>query len=358
MEKPLKNLYAVIIAGGSGERFWPRSREGRPKQFLPIAGEQTMLEATVRRIKPVVPPERIFVCTGGAFTAKAGELAPEIPPENFIGEPCGRNTAAAVGLSAVSVMRADREAVMAVLPADHVIGDEGLFRETLSAASRAAQELERLLVFGIKPDRPATGYGYIKAGGAVPGTDGVFSVERFLEKPRREKAGEFVREGSYYWNSGMFVWTCGAIMKELAEFMPELYEGLLRIEKDPGAVNEVYGTLPEISIDYGVMEKTGNIAMMRGSFGWGDIGSWDALEKTAAADSSGNTVLAENFKAVDARGNIAVSDGPLVAAVGVEGLVIAVDGDAVLVCGKDRAQDVKKLVRELRKDAKLKKYVK
>lgn len=354
----MKKLYAVIIAGGSGERFWPRSRADRPKQFLPVAGKETMFEATVRRVKPVVPPERIFVCTGRDFTAKAGELAPEIPSGNFIGEPCGRNTAAAVGLSAVSVMRADREAVMAVLPADHVIEDEDLFRETLSSASRAAVELETLLVFGIEPDRPATGYGYIKAGESVPGPEGVFRVESFLEKPDREKAGEFLREGSYYWNSGMFVWTCGAIMKEISLLLPELYEGLQKIEKDPGAVNEVYGRLPEISIDYGVMEKTRNIAMMRGGFGWSDIGSWDALEKTAAGDGNGNTVLAENFKAVDACGNIAVSDGPLIAAVGVSGLVIAVDGDAVLVCGKDRAQDVKKLVGELRKDDKLRKYVK
>ncbi len=354
-------MYAVIIAGGAGERFWPRSRSGRPKQFLPIAGSRTMLEATVDRVKPVIPPERIFVCTGSRFSDLVRRIVPEIPAGNIIAEPCGRNTAAACGFSALKIGRRDSAAVMAVLPADHVIADAGRFREALCRAAEAASSLGSLVVFGIKPDRPATGYGYIRAGeclsGRHPGLEDVFSVECFLEKPDAERAGYFVRSGNYYWNSGMFVWSYDSIMAEIKAFLPELYAGLGAIGGDESRLEEVYPGLPEISVDYGIMEKTGNTVMVKGDFGWNDIGSWDALDRVCAGDKDGNIVQAENFEGIDSRNSVIASDGPLVAAAGVEDMVIVAEGGVVLVCRKDRAQDVKKIVERLKEDRELKKYV-
>ncbi len=356
MKNLVENLYAVIIAGGSGERFWPRSRAGSPKQFLPIVGKKSMLEVTFSRIKPLIPAERIFVCTGAEFKKKVAELLPGMPDENIISEPCSRNTAAAAGLSAVSVGRVDKSAVMAVLPADHLIDGEDLFRDALASAARAASDLGSLVVFGVEPDRPATGYGYIKAGERVDGSENLFRVENFFEKPDSSTAEKFCRSGLCSWNSGMFVWTYSAVMDEIRKHMPRLHEGLLRIESDPGAIGEVYSSLPAVSVDHGVMEKTSNAVMMRVCFGWNDIGSWDALEAAVEKDLNGNVVMAENFRGLDSSDNVIVSDGTLVAAIGIKNLVIVVEGGAVLVCRKDRAQDVKKMVSELKKDGKLKKF--
>jgi mannose-1-phosphate guanylyltransferase len=251
----------------------------------------------------------------------------------------------------------DKSAVMAVLPADHIVEREDLFRDALASAAAAAVDLGSLVVFGVEPDRPATGYGYIKAGEMLDGKEKFFRVEKFFEKPGISEAKKFCSSGLCSWNSGMFVWTYPAVMDEIRKHMPRLHEGLLKIESDPGAAGDVYSSLPPVSVDYGLMEKTSNAVMMRVRFGWNDVGSWDALETAVEKDLNGNVVMAENFKALDSSDNVIVSDGTLVAALGVKDLVIAVEDGAVLVCRKDRAQDVKKMVSELKKDGKLKKFI-
>ncbi len=355
-------LNAVIMAGGHGERLWPRSRFHKPKQLQAIAGTETMLQVTVKRIEPLIPLERVYVVTGQEIGAEVKNQLPGLPEGNIISEPIGRNTAAAIGLAAVRIEKDDTSATMAVLPADHVIPDEEEFLTCLSAGRANAEKQQSLVVFGIKPAGPETGYGYIRVGNKIGEENSVeiYSAEAFVEKPSPVKAKKFVESGRYYWNSGMFVWTYPAIMGAIREYMPRLFEGLERIRNAPSGnqretIAEVYTELESVSIDYGVMEKAANRVMVRGNFRWDDVGSWLAMERIRKRDELGNVSMGK-FVGIDTRDSIVVGDKPLVAAIGLSNMIIVATDDAVLVCPKEKAQEVKQMVKKLL-DSDLREYV-
>ncbi|MCE5265466.1 MAG: NTP transferase domain-containing protein [Deltaproteobacteria bacterium] len=351
-----KTLFAVIMAGGKGVRFWPRSRERMPKHLLDILGEQAIIRETVDRIRPLVPPERTLIVTGRNHAAELIRLLPEIPAENILIEPVGRNTAPCIGLAALHVERRFPGAVMLVLPADHRIGDEVAFRRTLIEAARAASEGSPLVTIGIRPTGPETGYGYIEQGDPFPAGAGagVCRVRSIREKPPLHQAQEFLRRGCFLWNSGMFVWKTATILEAISRFLPELYQGLTEIhaalgtEREEEVVGEVYAAQKAVSIDYGVMEKAGDVLVVLGEFGWSDLGSWDALWEVSEKDDDGNAVRGP-FIGVDAGDSLVHSPGKLVAIVGVRDLLVVETGDALLICRRGRSQDVRKVVEFLEK---------
>lgn len=347
-------MFAVIMAGGKGTRFWPRSRERTPKHLLDILGERTILRETVDRIRPLVPAERTLVVTGRSHAAEVIRQLPEIPPANILIEPVGRNTAPCIGLAAVHIASRVGDGVMLVLPSDHRIGDDAAFRRVLLAAAGEAGRGNSLVTIGIRPTGPETGYGYIEQGelAATSGTDGIYRVRSIREKPPREVAERYLAQGGFSWNSGMFVWKASAILGAIERFIPDLHQGLTRIreavatEREEAVVTETYAGLQAISIDYGVMEKAGEVLVIPGEFGWSDLGSWDALWEVSPKDADGNAVRGE-FIAVDAAGSLVHSPGKLVALVGVRDLLVVETQDALLVCRRGRSQDVRQVVEEL-----------
>ena len=358
-------MYAVIMAGGRGTRFWPRSRERKPKHLLDIVSKRTIIQETVDRIKSLIPPENILIVTGEKHARELIKQLPEIPAQNIIIEPVGKNTAACIGLAALHIQKIVPDDVMIVLPSDHAIGDCRKYLEVISAAAKVADQEGGLVTIGIKPSGPETGFGYLEGGdslGRVAGKE-VFRVKSIREKPDLLKARKFVQSGNFYWNSGMFIWKASTIMNEINRFLPELHLGLMKIKeslgtpKEKATVPKVYKGLKSISIDYGVMEKAGNVFVLPGDFGWSDVGSWDALWKISAKDNQGNALIGGGSAIfTDTEGALVYSPKKLVALVGVKDLIIVETKDALLICKKDRSQDVKKVVDTL-EAAKKKKYL-
>jgi mannose-1-phosphate guanylyltransferase len=339
------SIHAVILAGGKGTRFWPKSRARLPKQLLPIVSDRTMVQETVERLAPLIPAERVWVVTGEDHAGELRDQLPDVPAAQIVVEPIGRNTAPAIGLAAALIARADPRATMVVLPADHHIRYGDRFRETLARAIDLASAGTLLVTIGIEPTTPETAYGYIERGEEIAA--GKNRVRRFTEKPDRTLAEEFVRSGRYLWNSGIFVWKVGAIRDALARHLPDVVRGLERfVAAGSEEVAAAYRAIPDQSIDYGVLEKADNVAVVPGDFGWDDIGSWTALLRLGPADADGNVVRGRVL-ALSSRGNLAASDKRLIALIGVEGLVVIDTEDAVLVCSADRVQDVKQIVDEL-----------
>lgn len=348
------HLHAVIMAGGRGTRFWPLSTAKRPKQLLPIVSERTMIQETAARIRPLVPPERIWVVTGAEQADEVARQLAFLDRDRILVEPVGRNTAPAIGLAAVHLLARDPEAVMAVLPADHAIGDGNAFRTALAAAALAAAEHGKLVTLGVTPSRPETGYGYIEAGiaGAEAGGRTFHEVVAFREKPDLETARRYVAGGRHAWNAGIFVWRASAIREEIAAHLPALALALA----DPalvrgGAAAEAalaaaYAGIEPISIDYGVLERSRRIWMLPIDCGWNDVGSWTALYDVRPHDPAGNVITGDAVLA-DTRNAVVHAGGPLVALVGVEDLIVISTPEAVLVCARDKAQDVRKVVLEL-----------
>lgn len=348
--------FAVILAGGKGERFWPLSTAKKPKQLLSLVGDRTLLGQAVARLKGLIPPENTFIITNADLVAGCHAAAPELPPENIVGEPVGRDTAPAVALAAALVKARDPKAVFCILTADHVIGSEDVFRRTLAAGMRLAAREDVLITIGITPTEPATGFGYIESAKSLGRQDDVdfLKVKRFVEKPDRKTAEAYLRSGKFFWNAGMFIWSVKSIEAALKAHKPPLAKLLAKLKTVAGkpafatTLADEYAKTEKISIDYAVMEHAKNIVVARSEFPWDDVGSWTALENHFERDARKNTLIGETA-AYDAKGNIVVSRERLTALVGVKNLVVVQADGVSLVCARDRAQDIKQLLVEIRK---------
>ncbi|MFO7634643.1 MAG: mannose-1-phosphate guanylyltransferase [Caldilinea sp.] len=349
-------MYAVILAGGVGTRLWPRSRESRPKQFSDITGSGlTMIQDTAQRLEGIVGGTGLFVVTGPGYVDLTLQQLPQMPASHLLVEPSGRNTAPAIGLACLHLRRESPEAIMAILPADHVILHADRFRAALRRAADVAQK-GFIVTLGIEPTFAHTGYGYIKRNELLSTADGLpaYRVERFLEKPMRVAAEQFLAQGGYYWNGGIFVSRADVMLNELARQSPEIYARLERIDAALDTVDarqtleEVWPEMPSISIDYAVMEGAQKVAVVPLKAGWNDVGSWDALETVLEQDESGNSIARGEVLLLDSRDNIVYSDKRLVALININNIVVVDTGDTLLVGDKSNMQRVKDVVEMLR----------
>lgn len=351
----LKNLYGVILAGGSGTRFWPLSREMTPKQLLKVFGTESLIWQTIKRLLPLIPEEQAYIVTNKRL---ADEIRTSLMTEKepfkdvqYLIEPMAKNTAPAIGLAAAYLAKRDPEAVMAVLPSDHLLGNPDEFLSVISHAATLAQD-GFLVTLGLKPTRAETGFGYIKQGKQLDGQGGAYSsfmVERFVEKPDRETAEEYVNSGQYYWNSGMFVFKAATILEEIRRLTPELYDVLLKFQEFAPAewatetAKEVFCRAEALSIDYGIMEKSDKVAVVPVELDWVDVGSLVAIGDFLKKDEHGNAILG-NVVDIESKNSIIYGEKRLVATIGLEDMIVVDTHDATLICPKERAQDVRKVV--------------
>ncbi len=347
---PFEHAYAVILAGGSGTRFWPLSRRRHPKQLLELFGRGTLLNQTVARIRKVIPPERTYIFANELVRGEIARQLPEIPSAQIVAEPVPRNTAPTIGLAAHEIFRRDPEGLMVVLPSDHVIAKPGRFLRALRAACLVAHSNGRSVVLGLKPTRPDTGYGYVRLGPLEARVAGekVFRVEKFTEKPALTVARRYVSSGRYLWNGGMFIWRARTLLENLERYKPGMAPALARIAAAGGVragatLRRLYPRLEKISIDYALMEKIPNVFAVAADLGWSDVGSWAVAYELGRKDRAGNVKTADGL-CLDSAGNIIVSSGKFIATVGVRNLVIVDTEDALLVCGRERSQEVGKAV--------------
>lgn len=354
-----EHYYAVIMAGGGGTRLWPLSRKARPKQMLRLLEERSLFQTSVERLLGLFPYERIFVVTIQEQAAELQEQCSQIPPENFIIEPMPRGTASVIGLAAVALQQRDPQAVMAVLTSDHFIGNEESFRQALAAAQDVALD-DYLVTLGIQPTYAATGYGYIQRGEALGSYRGkaVYRALHFKEKPDEVHARQMLEKGDHTWNSGMFMWKCSRILEEMRLQMPELHGGLQKIAQAWGGVDQqpvvrkVWDGLTPVTIDYGIMEKARQVAVIPADdLRWSDVGSWDSLFDVLESDEHGNIVMGGEHIGVDTSQSLVYvsQDHRLIVTIGVDDLVVVDTGDVLLVCRKDQAQKVRQVVDQLKK---------
>jgi mannose-1-phosphate guanylyltransferase len=353
MSKP----YIVIIAGGKGERFWPQSRAPKPKHLLPVVGTSPLLTQTLKRVRGLAPASHIFVITSAVQAAAVRQCCRRlVPAANVVAEPVGRDTAAAVGLAALLVAQRDPDGIFAVLPADHVIHDTKAYRADLKAAFAAAAADRVMVTIGISPTEPATGFGYIQRAGLWRECGGrpVYRVKRFVEKPQLAVAEGYLKSGDYVWNAGMFVWSVPVVAAAFAQYAPELAKGLAKISSAIGrgrpfkeTLAKIYPTLPRISVDYALLEKSPNVVVIPSSFDWDDVGAWPAVVKHFPADPAGN-VCRGHAVVEQGRGNLVMSEGKhLVTLLGVDDLIVVHTPDATLVCPKSKAQEIKALLKRV-----------
>jgi mannose-1-phosphate guanylyltransferase len=353
-------MYIVILAGGSGTRFWPLSRRKTPKQLISVISGKSMLQMTVERILPL-KPKRIIVVTSSLQAEETARQLKEYHHSariDIIEEPVGRNTAPAIGLAASIIARYDPDGVMVVLPADHYIVGEEEFHATLLRGQKAALN-GYLVTIGIEPTRPETGYGYIEADTAMRGSSGPFPVKRFVEKPSLEKAYAYLETGNFFWNSGIFIWKVDVILDSILAYMPEMAAALAglvfaddiwELEDFNLQIEAIYREIKGESIDYGVMEKADNVVVIPAKFRWSDVGSWTALPEVVGPDSDGNVIIrAKHEISIDSNGCLVCGNDKFVALIGVKETIVVDTGDALLVCAKERAQEVKRVVEEIEK---------
>lgn len=348
-------MYALIMAGGVGARFWPRSRLKTPKHLLSIVNERTMLENTVLRMDDLVSRENCYIVTNREQKESILDNIKDFKQENIIAEPYGRNTAAAIGYGAVKLMMKDPEAVMVVLPADHFIKNVQMFSDVIrNAVGYCEKEPDALVTIGIEPTHPETGYGYIQIGSEIE--KGIYDVRSFAEKPNLETALRFLESREFYWNSGMFIWKASTIMKNIEKFLPDLYENLMELKaamigNEPESVIEkIYSEMRSISIDYGVMERAENVKVLLGSFGWSDVGSWFEIYRLKEKDDKQNVVDCDKFISIDTEGCLISSenDKKLITCIGLKGLAVIDTCDSLLITPLSRSQDVKDLVEKIK----------
>lgn len=359
MEQGSEHHHAMIMAGGGGTRFWPRSRQARPKQFLPIGSDRTLIQQALDRIEAcALPPSRCWVITGEAYCGETARQLPSLSPLHIVGEPVGRDTAPCVGLGAALIARADPQATMLVTPADHVIAPVQEFRRAVHVAFQLIDENPgAILTFGIQPTFASTGYGYIQRGTPIAQRQGidVFRVKRFREKPKQPVADEFFASGEYFWNSGIFVWKAATVLAALARHRPALHDSVQRIAaawatpQRQDVLEREYPTLEKVSIDYAVMEQHEEVLVVQAPYRWDDVGSWLAVERMSPQDAEGNTVQGTHLGLKTSNCVIVGEPGRLLATVGVRDLLIIQDGDCTLVAHRDEEGTVRQVVEELRK---------
>ncbi len=344
--------YGVILAGGGGTRFWPLSRQELPKQLLNLTGKDLMVNETIDRLDGNVDKDDIFVVTNTTqvelmLEATAGRVC----ADHVLAEPAARNTAACIGYAAMEILKKYGDGIMCVLPSDHYIKKTDVYKQVLADAIRIAQKTDALVTIGIQPTFPSTGYGYI-CHAQEKALDGYYPVKRFVEKPNLQTAKEYLLSGEYLWNSGMFIWKASVIMHYFEELLPDIYECIQKIgqvlgtEKEKDVIADVYPQIPKISIDYGIMERADKVLVLEGDFGWSDVGSWDALEALYDKDEYGNITYGEQVH-IDTHDCIIYAKNKLVTTIGLDSVVVVETEDAVLVCDKNRAQEVKKIVEAL-----------
>lgn len=344
------HFHALIMAGGKGERFWPWSRENRPKQLLPLFGKETMIKMTVDRLLPLIPKQQIWIVTNAEQARQMSRHMTGFPKSNFVVEPVGRDSAGAVMLGCAMIAREDPQAVMALLPADHLIPTVKTYLKILHGAFEVATRERVLVTIGIKPREPSSAYGYIERGektGNLRSTVSMFRVQRFLEKPDPKTACELVKSERFYWNSGMFVWSARAIEDAFKQYSPVHAQGWKTLQKNPRRyLAKGFSALPKISIDYAVMEKARNIRVVEGAFDWDDVGSWGALYHHMPHDICGNASQG-NVVLEDSHGCLVLGGGKVIAALGIQDLVVIQTDDALLICRRDAAGRLKDLVKKL-----------
>lgn len=350
---PFSHAYALILAGGSGTRFWPLSRRAQPKQLLKVFGKESLLAQTADRLRGLIPPEHTYVFTNALIRGAVERELPRIPAAQIVAEPASRNTAPAIGLAAWEIMRRDPDGIMIVLPSDHVIAKPAAFREALSTACQVASSDGRSVVLGLKPSQPETGFGYIQLGKKEGSGNGpaVFSVLRFTEKPPLAVAQRYVRSGRYLWNGGMFIWKASTLLNNLKRFQPKMSAALALIAQSGGirsqkTLKRRYPRLENVSVDYALMERIDNVHAVAADIGWSDVGSWAAAYELIPKNGDGNVCPPSGIM-LNSRRNLIISPGKFVAAVGIDDLVIVDTGDALLVASRSQSQDVGSIVKEL-----------
>jgi len=351
----MNNLYTLIMAGGSGTRFWPRSKTAKPKQYLNIFGDDSLLQSTIKRFSIFTSLNNIYIVSGKSQAQVLEEQTPMLPKENLIYEPVGKNTLPCIGLAAMFAEKENPDGIMVVSPSDHLIENDELFRDTILTAAKIADEKNGIVTIGITPSYPATGYGYVKTGEDITGSEKIkqFKVERFVEKPDEETATAYLEQGGFYWNSGLFIFKISVFLKAVEEFAPELFADLRKIQADMGnpsfeqTLDTIYRAVKGISVDYGIMEHAKNIYLVEGNFVWNDLGGWESVYLTSEKDENGNAGKGEAIL-LDSKNSYVYTDKGMIALVGLDDVIVVQDGNTTLVCKRSQAEDVKKIVEQLK----------
>lgn len=359
----MKNLHCLIMAGGSGTRFWPRSRNCKPKQFLTILGDKSLLQSTISRFANFISEENIYIVSNRAQKEVLEEQIVELPKNNLIYEPAGRNTLPAIGLAALFIAKKDPDGIMIVSPADHLIKNDNLFQETIESAVKIADEKDGIVTIGITPNAPATGYGYIETADEIKIGQSVrtFNVKRFIEKPKIETAIQYLSSGKFFWNAGIFVFKISVFMEAVKKHAPKLYTNLFTIAESIDKIgyeevlNKIYPQIESISVDYGIMEKADNVFLAQGDFIWNDLGSWEQVYRYGDKDENLNSEVGEVIF-IDTKNSYACASNGLLAVVGMDNVIVVKEEDMLLVCQRNYAENIKQVVDEI-KNRKLTKYL-
>jgi mannose-1-phosphate guanylyltransferase len=347
------------MAGGSGTRFWPRSKAVKPKQYLNLFGSDSLLQSTIKRFSTFTETENIYVVSGKSQAEVLEKQTQMLPKSNLIYEPVGKNTLPCIGLAAMFAERENPHGIMVVTPSDHLIENDELFRDTVLAAVKIADKRDGIVTIGISPTYPATGYGYVKTAENITGAEKIkqFKVERFVEKPNEPTATEYLKQGGFYWNSGLFVFKISVFLDAVKQYAPELYSDLRKIQSDlrkstfEATLDKIYRAVESISVDYGIMEHAKNIYLVEGNFVWNDLGSWESVYLTSNKDENGNAGSGESI-IIDSKNSYIYSDTGMIALVGLDDVIVVQDGDTTLVCKRDKAEEIKKIVDQLKSENK------
>jgi len=348
--------YCLIMAGGSGTRFWPRSRVAKPKQYLSLFGDQSLIQESVKRFSNFIPEDCIYVVSAKSQKEVLESQTTNLPRQNMIYEPVGKNTLPAIGLAALFIAEKDPDGILIVSPSDHLIQNDELFRQTIESAVLIADKKDGIVTIGITPKFPATGYGYVQTAGEIQigQTIKSFAVNQFVEKPNVEVATGYLKDGGFFWNSGIFIFKVSVFLESVQKYAPELYADLMRIKEHIGtdtyeeAVNRIYNEVKSISIDYGILEKASNVFLVQGDFVWNDLGSWEEVYKYDKKDENQNAQVGE-VVFLDSKNSYVYAPNSLVALVGLDDVIVVQEGDTILVCKRDRAEDIKAVVGEITK---------